>query len=58
MSMMRLTKDTDCAWAPGDVEANIRSDVAALKASPYVRNDISIIGYVLEPTTGQLREVK
>lgn len=32
--------------------------MAALKASPYVRNDIPIIGYVLDVGTGQLREVK
>ncbi|KAF2025892.1 hypothetical protein EK21DRAFT_92850 [Setomelanomma holmii] len=40
-----------------DVEANVRSDIQALKDSPYVRNDIPIIGYVLDVEAGQLREV-
>ena len=48
----------DCAWSPGDVEANVRSDIQALKASPYVRKDIPIIGYVLDVVTAQLREVR
>jgi hypothetical protein len=50
--------DTGCASSPGDVQANIRADIAALKASPYVRNDIPIIGYVLDVGTAQLREVR
>jgi carbonic anhydrase len=49
---------TGCASSAGDVETNIRSDVAALKASPYVRNEIPIIGYLLDVNTGNLREVK
>jgi len=47
-----------CAWAPGDSEDNIRNDVAALKNSPYVRNEIPVIGYVLSVETGELKEVK
>jgi hypothetical protein len=54
-----LTDDEiDCPWSPGDVEANIRSDIQALKASPHMRKDIPIIGYVLDISTAQLREVK
>ena len=47
-----------CPWSLGEVENNIRSDVRGLKASPYVQKDISIIGYVLDLATDQLREVK
>jgi carbonic anhydrase len=47
-----------CSWSPGTVEANIQADVAALKASPYLRNDMPVIGYVLDVATGQLREVR
>ncbi|KAJ4295624.1 hypothetical protein N0V90_007637 [Kalmusia sp. IMI 367209] len=47
-----------CAWSPGDTEANVRSDISTLKSSPYVRNEIPIIGYVLDVATGQLKEVK
>jgi carbonic anhydrase len=47
-----------CAWAPGDSEANIRNDVTALKDSPYVRNEIPVIGYVLDVETGELKEVR
>lgn len=53
-----LTSWVDCASSTGDVEANIRSDVKVLKDSPYVRNEIPVIGYVLDIETGQLREVK
>jgi carbonic anhydrase len=47
-----------CAWAPGDSDSNIRSDVDALKSSPYVKNEIPIVGYVLDVETGKLKEVK
>jgi hypothetical protein len=47
-----------CAWAPGDSEANIRDDITALKNSPYVRNEIPVIGYVLDVDTGELKEVR
>jgi carbonic anhydrase len=42
----------------GDIEANVRSDIQALRDSPYVRNEIIIIGYKLESGTGHLREVR
>jgi carbonic anhydrase len=47
-----------CAGSPGNVEANVRGDIASLKASPYLRSGIPIIGYLLDTSTGQLREVK
>jgi hypothetical protein len=54
---IKLTRE-GCAWSPGDVEANVRSDVQALKSSPYVRNGITVIGYVLDVASGQLSEVR
>jgi hypothetical protein len=53
-----INEYSGCAWSPGEVEQNIRSDIQALKASSNIQKDISIIGYVLDLTTGQLREVK
>jgi carbonic anhydrase len=49
---------SDCASSAGDVEANIRADIQVLRTSPYVRNEMPIIGYVLDVEAGQLREVK
>ncbi|KAF2243947.1 hypothetical protein BU26DRAFT_111284 [Trematosphaeria pertusa] len=57
IGMIVVVQHTSCAYAAGNVDANIRSDVQALKNSPYVRNDIPIIGYVLDIESGQLREV-
>ena len=36
----------------------MRADIAVLKASPYVRNEIPVIGYALDVGSGQLREVR
>jgi hypothetical protein len=49
---------SDCASSSGDVEANIRADIRVLRTSPYVRNEMPIIGYVLDVEASQLREVK
>jgi carbonic anhydrase len=48
----------DCASTTGDIEPTVRADIQALKDSPYVRNDIPVIGYVLDVETSQLREVR
>lgn len=48
----------DCTFSPGDAEANTRSDMQALKSSPYVRKEIPVIGYVLDVATGRLKEIK
>ncbi|KAH7396921.1 hypothetical protein DE146DRAFT_764216 [Phaeosphaeria sp. MPI-PUGE-AT-0046c] len=47
----------DCPSSPGTTETNVRNDIRALKDSPHVRNDIPVVGYVLNTETGQLREV-
>ncbi|EMD60198.1 hypothetical protein COCSADRAFT_126581 [Bipolaris sorokiniana ND90Pr] len=57
IDMIIVVQHTSCPWSLGEVENNIRSDVRGLKASPYVQKDISIIGYVLDLATDQLREV-
>ncbi|USP81631.1 hypothetical protein yc1106_08905 [Curvularia clavata] len=58
IGMIVVVQHTGCAWLSGEVECSIRADIQALKASTYVPTDVPIIGYVLDLTTGQLREVK
>ncbi|KAL6712225.1 hypothetical protein ACN47E_000102 [Coniothyrium glycines] len=58
IGMIVVVQHSSCAWSPGDVKANIRDDIQKLKSSPYVRNDIPIIGYTLDTPTGQISEVK
>ncbi|EUC50012.1 hypothetical protein COCMIDRAFT_32584 [Bipolaris oryzae ATCC 44560] len=57
IDMIIVVQHTSCPWLPGEVENNIRSDIQGLKASPYIQDDISIIGYVLDLATDRLREV-
>ncbi|EUC28767.1 hypothetical protein COCCADRAFT_108285 [Bipolaris zeicola 26-R-13] len=57
IDMIIVVQHTSCPWSPGEVENNVRSDIQGLKASPYVQNDISIIGYILDLANDQLREV-
>ncbi|KAJ5031925.1 hypothetical protein J3E72DRAFT_410852 [Bipolaris maydis] len=57
IDMVIVVQHTSCPWSPGEVENNLRSDIQALKASPYVQKDVSIIGYVLDLASDQLREV-
>lgn len=40
-----------------DVVSSIREDVAALRSSPLVRRDASILGFVYDVRTGRLRRV-
>ncbi|RAR01777.1 carbonic anhydrase [Stemphylium lycopersici] len=57
IGMIVVIQHTGCAWSPGEVEKNVRSDIQALKSSPYIRKDVPIFGYVLDVGTGTLREV-
>ncbi|KAL5377353.1 hypothetical protein DPSP01_009851 [Paraphaeosphaeria sporulosa] len=57
IGMIVVLQHSECVWAPGDIEANVRSDIGTLKNSPYVRKGIPIIGYALNAATGQLKEV-
>jgi len=56
-----------CTHVPTGVEGTIRTDIHALKASPYVRKEIQIVGYVVDlysrtpgtaATDARLREVR
>ncbi len=40
-----------------DVDQSVRDDVAAIKASPLVRKDVPITGFVYDVTTGKLHQV-
>jgi carbonic anhydrase len=40
-----------------DLEANVRSSVETLAASPYLRQSVSIRGFVYDIATGELRQV-
>ena len=40
-----------------DVEQSVIDDVAAIKASPLLRKDVPVSGFVYDVTTGQLREI-
>ncbi|KAF1845034.1 uncharacterized protein K460DRAFT_416362 [Cucurbitaria berberidis CBS 394.84] len=55
IGMVSIVHHTTCPWSPRDVKANIRSDVQTLKSSPYVRDEIPIIGYVLDTAKGQVQ---
>ncbi|KAH7135040.1 hypothetical protein B0J11DRAFT_575660 [Dendryphion nanum] len=57
IGMIIVVQHTCCTRTTANVEHNIRTDIAALKASPYVRNGVPIIGYLLDIHTSQLREI-
>lgn len=40
-----------------DLDASVRDDIAAYKASPLVRQDVPVRGFVYDVRTGRLREV-
>ena len=40
-----------------DVDQSVRDDIAAIKASPLVRKDVPITGFVYDVTTGKLHQV-
>ena len=55
----------DCAKVAGeidflpfpDVEQSVRDDVAEIKASPLLRKDVPVSGFVYEVETGRIRRV-
>ena len=59
------TNGPDCAKAAGeldflpfpDVDQSVRDDVAAIKASPLLRKDVPVNGFVYEVETGRIRRV-
>jgi carbonic anhydrase len=40
-----------------DVERSVRDDVAAIKASPLLRKDVPVTGFVYDVKTGRLNQV-
>jgi carbonic anhydrase len=40
-----------------DLDGSVRDDIAAYKASPLVRHDVPVRGFVYDVKTGRLREV-
>jgi carbonic anhydrase len=40
-----------------DLDRSVRDDIAAYRASPLVRQDIPVRGFVYDVKTGRLREV-
>ena len=48
------------AWSPEsftDLDADVRSSIGRIKASPFIPNKDSVRGFVYEVETGKLREV-
>jgi carbonic anhydrase len=41
-----------------DLEESVREDVAAIRASPLVPDDIAVCGFIYDVQTGRLREVR
>ena len=41
-----------------DLDASVREDVRAVRASPLIPDDISVTGFVFDVKTGRLREIK
>ena len=40
-----------------DLDESVRQDVAAIRNSPFISNDVQIHGFVYDVSTGRLREV-
>jgi carbonic anhydrase len=58
MSSMMANLETGCASSTGVVDTNVGDDIGVLRNSPYVRKEITVLGYVLDVGSSQLREVK
>jgi len=41
-----------------ELDASVRDDLAAYRASPLVRHDVPVRGFVYDVRTGKLREVQ
>jgi carbonic anhydrase len=41
----------------GDLEQSVRDDVAAIKASPFIDEDIPVRGFVYDVKSGRLTEI-
>jgi carbonic anhydrase len=41
----------------GDLEQSVRDDVATIKASPFINDDIPVTGFVYDVKTGRLNQV-
>ena len=41
----------------GDLEQSVRDDVAAIKASPFIDQDIPVRGFVYDVKSGRLTEI-
>ncbi|OAL53674.1 hypothetical protein IQ07DRAFT_316103 [Pyrenochaeta sp. DS3sAY3a] len=57
IGMIVVLQHTNCAWVTGNADANLRSDLQFLKGLPAIRDDIQIMGYLLDDATKQLKEV-
>lgn len=57
---LRADTGTEPGWdVPGftDVDASVREQLAAIAASPWIRQDGDVAGFVYSPDTGRLRLV-
>jgi carbonic anhydrase len=45
------------AYGFRDLERSVRDGIAALRVSPFIRNDTRICGFVYDVETGEVREV-
>jgi hypothetical protein len=64
---LTLERSKACPYVLGDVDGTVRSSVQALRASQYLRKDISVMGSVLDlvavqtangpASTAKMREV-
>ena len=46
------------AFPPFSLPESVREDMAIIKASPYFKNDLNVLGYVFDLEKGTLSEVK
>jgi carbonic anhydrase len=55
----RLGADaSDIDFLPfGDVEQSVRDDVALIRSSPLIPNEINVRGFIYDVKTGKLQEV-
>jgi carbonic anhydrase len=42
----------------GDTERSVRATMVRVKNHPLVLNDVIVLGFIIDSTTGQLTEVK
>ncbi|KAF2260583.1 hypothetical protein CC78DRAFT_584717 [Lojkania enalia] len=57
IGMITIVQHTGCSHSPDTLEHNVRTDIQILKSDPHIPSSVPVIGYVLDSSTGAMREV-